>query len=184
MTPYLLKVGGSDQLTEAHLIRELTVASYTFVSAQWQAYKAQHCPPGSLPGSFSWNWGEKAAVAPSQNCRLLGLHSEGCVEGLVMVSKVPSQSRMSGLTNESVMYIEYLEGAPWNQKLYAGGAVRFEGVGTALISVAVEESYALGCDGRLGLHSLPEAVKFYEKMGFINLGFDTTEGFTYFELRG
>lgn len=183
MAPYWLKVGGSEQVVEAELMHEVTAASYTFASAQWKAYKDHHRPTGELPGSFPWDWKQKAAKSRANQCQLLALHVSGCVEGMILVSDVPVRSQLPGSLHEWVMYIEYLESAPWNQKVYAGKGVRFEGVGTSLISVAVDVSCAYGCDGRLALHSLPEAKDFYTRMGFVNLGLDPVEELDYFEIR-
>jgi hypothetical protein len=49
----------------------------------------------------------------------------------------------------------------------------------AAITLSREESFS----GRTGLHSLPQAVKFYENCGMTNLGADPTkQGLPYFEM--
>ena len=52
--------------------------------------------------------------------------------------------------------------APWNLRQPIQNA-RFLGVGTLLIAAAVHESLALGLGGRVGLHALPQAERFYSK---------------------
>ncbi|GAB1544642.1 hypothetical protein NUACC21_73180 [Scytonema sp. NUACC21] len=46
----------------------------------------------------------------------------------------------------------------------------FKGVGTALLRFARLLSVELGYEGRVGLHSLPGAERFYEKQGMLDYG--------------
>src|SRR4029079_12680175 len=49
---------------------------------------------------------------------------------------------------------------------------RFLGVGTALLSEAIHLSREDGHEGRIGLHSLPQAEGFYAQCGMTRVGFD------------
>ncbi|HVC95445.1 MAG TPA: hypothetical protein VND64_17240 [Pirellulales bacterium] len=69
-------------------------------------------------------------------------------------------ARLSPRTRK-VLYVDYLETAPWNLKL-ASAKPKFLGVGTVLIAEAVRLSLEAGWQGRIGLHSLPQAERFYE----------------------
>jgi hypothetical protein len=53
-----------------------------------------------------------------------------------------------------------LESAPWNLK-QSTNTPRFIGVGTALIAEAIRIGVEAGLNGRVGLHSLPQAEGFY-----------------------
>jgi hypothetical protein len=60
-----------------------------------------------------------------------------------------------------ILYVDYLETAPWNLKGLPQPP-RFLGVGTVLIIEAVKLSEENGWRRRVGLHSLPQAERFYE----------------------
>ncbi len=66
------------------------------------------------------------------------------------------------------LYIEYLATAPWNVK--GGEAKSVKGAGTAMIEHIIQESVKKGKGGSVTLESLPDAISFYEKIGFKNLG--------------
>ena len=55
-------------------------------------------------------------------------------------------------------------------------------IGPVLLRFAVEQSLAEGHNGRIGLHALDQAVRFYQSIGMASLGADPTkEHLTYFE---
>ncbi len=62
------------------------------------------------------------------------------------------------LTGEPLVYIAYIEAAPWNLE---SRSKRLHGVGSALIGAAIHWSIERECAGRIGLHSLPSAENFY-----------------------
>ena len=99
-----------------------------------------------------------------------------------MLSSIPTPSRRRHQEGNNVLYIEYLETAPWNLPEYAGRNVLYRGIGSALLAAAVPLSVTADCNGRLALHSLQAARGFYEKAGFENLGLDPEENLEYFEL--
>jgi hypothetical protein len=70
-----------------------------------------------------------------------------------------------------VIYVDYLEAAPWNLRV-ATATLRFIGVGTALLVDAIRLSWEEGHEGRVGLHSLPQAEPFYGKCGLKRIGRD------------
>jgi hypothetical protein len=80
-----------------------------------------------------------------------------------------------------VVYVDYVESAPWNLKGYAD-VPRFLGVGTILIAEAIRLSLEMGLEGRVGLHSLPQAEAFYAKCQMTRVGPDPAYyELTYFE---
>ena len=63
-----------------------------------------------------------------------------------------------------LIYVDYLETAPWNIKtlMHAlGRSPEFGAVGTRLIAAAVRTSLDEGLKGRLALHSLLTSERFY-----------------------
>ena len=82
---------------------------------------------------------------------------------------------------QRLVYIQYITSAPWNRKEIQR-PLRYKGVGTALLRYARLRSVELGYGGRIGLHSLPTAERFYENQNMLNLGIDEEyENLTYFE---
>ena len=85
----------------------------------------------------------------------------------------------SGRLEESgLIYVDYLMSAPWNRPVTP--RPRFRGVGQRFIRAAIEQSQELGFEGRIALHSLPEAEAFYaQKCGMSDIGPDAQ----YYDLR-
>jgi hypothetical protein len=168
---------------EAELFTHITREEFMLTEAKWRAFKDLNCPdPRNPPSNHHWDWNKKSSLHVGAVHKFLALKYAGEVEGMAELSLIPRFSKNPATLGQPVLYVEYLETAPWNQKAYAGRNRRFLGVGTCLITIATEESYRCGCEGRLALHSLDEARSFYMDQGFINLGFDPIETLDYFEL--
>jgi hypothetical protein len=138
-----------------------------------------------LPQHAHWNWAAKAleyAELPSYRC--LGIEAESKMQGLTIVSiSGTDRARLPPDAGKPLIYVEFLETAPWN----AGelmGLPSFKGVGRALLKAVVRLSADSGFDGRLGLHSLAQSTDFYSQAcGMTALGPDpSTDNFEYFEL--
>ncbi len=63
-----------------------------------------------------------------------------------------------------LVYVSCLEVAPWNKT--ASPRRQYRGLGQLLLRFACIRSQALGYKGVVGLHSLPAAEGFYERLGF------------------
>ena len=90
-------------------------------------------------------------------------------------------------TRPHVLYVDYLESAPWNYEPFVRPNLpRYRGVGGILIGEAIRISLAGGLRGRLGLYSLPGSEGFYTRIGMRRLfedriGQSPTYGCWYFE---
>ena len=101
----------------------------------------------------------------------------------MIVDTVSKRSRIDIQRNQHLVYVEYVENAPWNRgELF--DQPRYRGVGSILIRAAISLSKELEFHGRIGLHSLPQANEFYaNSCGMSNLGADPDyEGLCYFEM--
>lgn len=88
-----------------------------------------------------------------------------------MIVNTIRRCRISTQANRHLVYIEYLEAAPWNR----GAGQQYKGVGTVMVAVAIQLSIEEGNKGRVGLHSLPQADNFYRHhCGMTDLGLDTS----------
>ena len=78
-------------------------------------------------------------------------------QGMMIVDTVSKQSRTDIQRNQHLVYVEYVENAPWNRgELF--DQPRYRGVGSILIRAAISLSKELEFHGRIGLHSLPQIM--------------------------
>lgn len=92
-------------------------------------------------------------------------------------AKMPSQIGMS------MLYLDFVATAPWNRPTFQTPP-KYKGTGTIFVTAAIHLSLELGFKGRIGLHSLPNAERFYEnKVGMTRLGPDAShEDLNYYEM--
>ncbi len=141
-------------------------------------------PRDKWPQDLHWDWSEKAdATRAMLAYQRFALTCEGRLQGLMLVNLVKSTARLPGQHGKHLVYVDFVSTAPWNRPEFVDEP-RFVGVGSVFIRVAVELSRTEGFRGRIGLHSLAQAEKFYRKTcGMTDLGPDTGYyGLTYFEM--
>jgi hypothetical protein len=128
---------------------------------------------------LDWDWLNNVDGVEADNSMLVGVECDGEVQGLMSVLRGAQFFRSP---QQGMLYVDYLESAPWNLKT-AVSEPRYVGVGTILIAEAVRLSLELGLEGRVGLHSLKQAERFYrDKCRMIDFGEDAeSSGLTYFE---
>ena len=136
------------------------------------------------PQSRHWNWRNKMKAIEgllSQQC--FAIVCEGVTQGMMIVD-VTKRARLDNQKGQHLVYIDYLENAPWNRKELLYDPPRFRGIGTLLIRAAIEHSRLEGFKGRLGLHSLPQSNSFYANVcGMTDLGTDPNyQNLRYFEM--
>lgn len=132
-----------------------------------------------------WNW-----VSKSRRARLLpgnelyAIECEGLTQGLVVLDILKKRCQIRSQFRQRLVYISALATAPWNRP----GIVEppmYKGVGGSLVDFAIGRSYALGYEGRVGLHALPGALGFYRRLrvGLLDCGPDPGEpdNLVYFE---
>lgn len=127
-----------------------------------------------------WDWAFKRDfIDRSEESEGYALEAEGCTQGLM---KIETQRHGSiAALGRKLVYIEYLTTAPWNRKEIQR-LPRYRGVGSNLLRYARIRSVELGYGGRVGLHSLPGSVRFYEDQMMTNYGAEEeNDGLVYFE---
>jgi len=137
-----------------------------------------------LPQARHWNWRNKAASAAESLANpSFCVMCAGQTQGMMILNTLP---RARGLTHRGkhLVYIEYLESEPWNQRSLSIGQPRYHGVGALLMRVAIEFSRQEGFKGRVGLHSLPQSNGWYgSTCGMTDLGPDRAyQSLRYFEM--
>jgi hypothetical protein len=124
------------------------------------------------PQNRHWDWRSKvASVRGLLGCRGICITCQGMTQGLMQLD-LTRVARLEAQKGKPLVYVEYLEAAPWNRPELAAPP-RFRGVGSALIAAAIAVSHAAGFKDRVGLHSLPQADGFYRgTCGMADLGPD------------
>lgn len=188
-TIYLLDVA-SDQPIEAELRDAIEQSQLDDWENSWRpALDAvlielvrQGVHRSQWPQSWHWDWKKKMArVQGLLAFQGFSVVAQGVTQGLMQVDLTKS-AREASQAGKPLVYIEYLEVAPWNRP-ELGSSPRLRGVGSALVSTAIELSVAEGFKGRIGLHSLPQADAFYRKIGMTDVGPDPQyQDLKYFEM--
>lgn len=136
------------------------------------------------PQSRHWDWRKKVAVLQGMLANPgFSIVCDGLTQGMMIVDTVKHRGRLDGQRGQHLVYVEFVENAPWNRaELF--DPPRYRGVGSILIGAAVALSEELEFQGRIGLHSLPQANGFYANTcGMTDLGVDPDhEGLRYFEM--
>lgn len=137
------------------------------------------------PQSLHWNWERKAPQLASLESAGFGITYDGQWQGMMLIRSATAFAQLAGDLGKPLIYIDYLEAAPWNWPIPELSQVgRYSRVGAHLFVRAVEASFDEGFAGRVGLHALPQAEEFYVKgCGMTPVGCDTRkEDLLYLEL--
>ena len=185
MTAVRLLNRQSGEIVEAELVVDPSQAVVVDTELRWQHFRdlaeerllREGIP---IPESQSWDWENKFTTADRNSVRFFAIDRLGRIEGLMMLAISPRVSRARNAADDKVLYVEFLEAAPWNLPGYVGEKAEFKGIGITLLACAVGVSMETGCKGMIGLHSLPQAEAFYLHLGFDDLGLDDSEGCHYF----
>jgi hypothetical protein len=169
---------------QAEVIRDYPAIELAGVETHWANAREQAAVARVVAGlnpleHSHWDWRNKIESVEIGRHMLVAIECENDVQGIMAISRIP---RPAQRRDGSVIYVDYLESAPWNLKQTAT-APRFIGVGTALISEAIRISVETGLGGRVGLHSLPQAEGFYsQRCRMTRVGIDSTYyDLTYYE---
>jgi hypothetical protein len=171
---------------EAQLYRDYPSSQLEVVESQWAEAREQAGAAGLAAGLAPLehshrDWRTKADSVEGDRHMLVAVECAGEAQGVMAVMRTPRPGKLSA---EQVVYVDYVESAPWNIKR-AAVLPRFLGVGTILIAEAVRLSLEMGLGGRVGLHSLPQAEAFCNRCGMTRIGADADYyDLSYFEFTG
>lgn len=179
------------QVVAAEVAPQVSAPELTEIGIAWQRFRRKAHRPRraselaadpAKPEHNHWDWGRKAEYLRYAAYRCVGVRHAGDMQGLMLISLVGTAGRSKSHAGKPVLYVHYLESAPWNLKQYVGDEAQFGGVGFCLILEAIAISQEEGFRGRVGLHSLPQAEGFYSEF-MEDLGRDRkVENLRYFEL--
>ena len=103
----------------------------------------------------------------------------------MLTMSVGHVSRHSETMGKPLIYIDYLETAPWNWRIpQLQQPGKLSGLGSLMVRAAILQSTEEGLQGRVGLHALPQAESFYAAVcGMTDLREDSTyQNLHYFEV--
>jgi len=136
------------------------------------------------PQSRHWDWRDKLREIERRLANLsFALVADGMTQAMMTID-LTKRARMPGHESQHLVYVDFLEAAPWNRNDLIEDPAKFSGCGSILINAAIQQSILEGFKGRIGLHSLPQANSFYgNACGMADLGQDANyENLRYFEL--
>ena len=134
-----------------------------------------------------WDWRKKLQKHPQPSLyyKFISLECGGVTQGLMAIDLGNRLCRINSQLNQHLVYIDYLSVAPWNRPQLTNSPF-YKKIGRVLMATAVSASLGAGFNGRIGLHSLPQANEFYErKCNMTSLGIDADKEYlAYFEMTG
>lgn len=182
---------GTRTATDALLHSDLSPGALAEVEQTWGPIRRAAArrlvesgtPPEHVPRHWHWDWSAKSQNLQLLAYRCFGIECEQKMQGLMMVLTAGKQARLSPDTGKPLVYVDYLESAPWNVIPFVTAPI-FGGIGMVLMRVAVQLSLDEGFQGRVALHALPQAVEFYQdKCGMQGGGNDPQyQNLPYFEM--
>jgi hypothetical protein len=162
----------------------LTTVTYLHLEDANQLWEPQLTGTGK--DDEYWNWESKsrsAKLLPGDE--LYAIECEGITQGLMFIDILKKRCQIESQYRQRLVYIRAIATAPWN-RLAINDPPTYRGVGGNLIDFAINRSYELGYQGRIGLHALPGAIAFYKKLriGLLDCGPDSEEAdnLVYFEI--
>jgi len=130
-----------------------------------------------------WNWAAKAQGLRERtlDMRCFGIEIENKWQGLIMVELVAHSAQLAPDQGKPLVYVEFLESAPWNLKDTCEDP-RYGLIGVRLLEVVVRLSIDEGFHGRVGLLALPQVGSFYEKYLMTQVEGAGKSGMKYYEM--
>lgn len=185
----------SNAVVPAELLDAITERQLADWEAEWvpELFKALQklhragVVRAAWPQSRHWNWRRKTeALQGMVSHPGFSLVCGGVTQGMMLVDTTMRRCRIDTQKAKNLVYVEFLENAPWNRRELLFDPPRYRGIGTILMRAAIELSLDLGFKGRVGLHSLPQANAFYANTcGMTDLGIDQDPNYSpmrYFEM--
>jgi hypothetical protein len=160
------------EVVAGELFDEVTATHFMDSQLEWRpvvleaarALLQSGASPSMIPTHWHWDWVAKTSELRALSFSFWGIECEGHLQGLMKLDIDRRSSRLPAQKRKPVVYVDYLETAPWNVKVLMkalGRKTRFGSVGTRLMEAAIRKSLEEGYKGRVALHSLPGAERFY-----------------------
>lgn len=192
-TPIKILDRATGQSVEAELVDSLAPEDLMVLEAVWTPERSRilleitraGLPHAERPQSLNWNWRAKAHHLRLAQASGYAVVCDEEWQGAMLTKSGTYFARLGEGRGKPLVYIDFLEVAPWNWTIPGIGQRRRYGlIGPHLFERAVRQSWDEGFEGRVGLHALPQSEPFYgAACGMTPLGADEEhENLTYFEL--
>jgi len=179
-------------MVDAELWDAITEKNLADWEAEWipelfrflQALHRQGVERRFWPQSRHWDWRDKMKAIESRLAnQSFSIVCQDMTQAM-MIADMTKRAQIDSQKNDHLVYVDFLEAAPWNRREMSQKPPRLSGAGSILILAAIELSKIEGFKGRIGLHSLPQANDFYaNKVGMTDLGRDAAyQNLRYFEM--
>jgi len=163
----ILKDVATQKWVDVKVVRDLTPSRVDSAEKIWKPERlhlsACRSSQGKQPEHAHWDWKGKTNPFWASQWRFTAVFFKETCEGLMAVRTKPRPSR---LTKKPVLYVDFVEVAPWNSRDLTD-TPRFSGVGTLLVIDGIKMSLDAGWKGRIGLSALSQAKGFYTRLGMI-----------------
>ncbi|EHR1165337.1 TPA: GNAT family N-acetyltransferase [Vibrio parahaemolyticus] len=127
---------------------------------------------------YHWEWLSKSIVYQSDEYKWFYLKTEDNVEAACLAY----HPKKSAVDSEDIFYIEFIAVAPWNRE-NPMSAKKLKGVGSTLLRATIKYLVdSLGLTYRFGLHALPQARGYYQKIGMDYIPIGDKDSLEYFEM--
>lgn len=174
-TAYIIDAATGDPV-QVELDDDLTVDVLLDVEDQWKVpreelrakLRALGVARKDWPESLWWDWGMKSvrlAFGDPNDFRIMALRRQAVWEAAMVTRSKNHVALLAPDIGKPIVYVDFLEVAPWNWTIDKIQNRKFKASGPVLLRAALEQSYAKGWDGRVGLHALPQAASFYLGQG-------------------
>ena len=189
---YLLDVA-SNQLMPAELHEGISDKHLADWEAEWKpelelqlkALNQANVERTLWPQSRHWDWSEKKQAIESRlSDQCFALVCGGVTQAMMITNSI-KRCRLEAQYNQHLVYVEFIESAPWNRRTLVSNAQRYKLIGSVMLAAAIDLSIQEGFKGRIGLHSLPQANQFYaDRIGMRDCGpdFEYQGDLRYFEM--
>jgi hypothetical protein len=139
------------------------------------------------PQSRHWDWRRKTEAIHGMLAHAgFSVVAGGVTQGMMIADKTTKRCRIEQQKGKHLVYLDYVENAPWNRKELLYDPPKYRGIGSILVRTAIELSKEEEFKGRIGLHSLPQSNNFYANTcGMTDLGIDPDPSYSpmrYFEM--
>jgi len=192
ITPVGLKRMSDGQIVDAELWDGITDKNLADWEAKWtpellrllEALHDKGIERALWPQSRHWDWRAKTqAIEKRLDEQCFSIVCDNLTQAM-MITELTKRARLESQRNEHLVYVSFVEAAPWNRRDILGKPPDYSGCGSILIRAAIELSKLEGFKGRIGLHSLPQSNDFYaNKVGMTDLGADEDyDNLRYFEM--
>ena len=162
-----LRRGADNQIVVA-TIESLSAKHIDDFATRWRPLLEQ-----TLQEDKSWDWDFKQRLSEGrENYEGYAIECEGETQGLMALETQWHRSQF--FPGCPLVYVARLSAAPWNRRSIQSPP-RFKPVGRTLLGYSRVRSLELGYSGCVGLHSLPEAEGFYERLNMMRLDIDPEE---------